>query len=306
MKRLLPLVTLGTLLILTACADPSLVAQAVNATLTAAPQPTPVVVVVTVPGFNAGGIPTVTPAPEVQETLAAATQTLAATVGASAAVTQVGATQTSTATSTLTPTVSATLTPTAAANALSGVGQVIFDEQFDKPGVWDTSEDDSKRIVLAGGQLSITAKVADRFFIIYNATRRASDFVASLTGVNTLCHFRDRYGLLFRVRDSNNYYQFEVDCDGRYRLSKVAGGTLTPLQDWTASEAIQLGSSGLPNELTVRANGSRLEVSVNGQLLTSLEDKTYAEGGFGLYAGSGSQASYTAAFEQLRVFEINP
>lgn len=52
------------------------------------------------------------------------------------------------------------------------------------------------------------------------------------------------------------------------------------------------------------AEGNRLEVFANGQSLVTLTDATYAEGGFGLYAGSGASETYTATFDNLRVWEL--
>ena len=82
MKRLFHLLALSLTLTfgLTACisADPARVANAVNATLTAVITPTPIVVVVTAVGGGPISIPTVTPGVSVQQTLAAATETLTA------------------------------------------------------------------------------------------------------------------------------------------------------------------------------------------------------------------------------------
>jgi hypothetical protein len=302
MKRLLQTLTLTLTLTLTACvsADPSVVARAVDATLTAVVTPTPIVVVVTV----AGGAPiaTVTPDAGVQQTLAAAAETLAA--GSATPLPTVvtpSPTITDTPAPSNTPTPSSTPIPTETSTPLP-LGALLYDDDFTQPKLWNLSEDAEKRTAIADGQLSITLKVHDRFTFIYNLTRRARDFYAAATGSTAACRFRDRYGLLFRVQNESNYYQFEVDCDGRYRLSKVAGGTLTPLRDWTPSDFVHPG--GAANELGVRADGDRLEVYVNGHSLLTLADTAYDEGGFGLYAGSGASETYTAVFDDLRVWEL--
>jgi len=291
-------------------ADPTLVARAVDATLTAAVTPTPIVVVVTAVG---GGAPilSVTPDASVRQTLIAATETLAA---GSATPLPPGATP-PVPTVTRTPVPSATPPLTAIAQPPTGtpaptesptplaLGASLYEDDFTQPKQWNLGEDNVQRTAIAGGQLSITLKVADRFTFIYNLTRRARDFYAIATGAAADCRFRDRYGLLFRVQNGSNYYQFEVDCDGRYRLSKVVDETLTPLRDWTPSDSVRSGS-GVSNDLSVRAEGDNLEVFANGQSLWKLTDTTYAEGGFGLYAGSGVSETYTATFDDLRVWEI--
>lgn len=304
MKRLslFPFLCLSLSLASCVSADPTLVAHAVNATLTAAVTPTPIVVVVTAVG---GGvpIPTVTPDAGVQQTLAAATETLAA---GSATAFPPAATSVLTDASTPvppnTPAPTQTLAPAETSTPLP-LGKLLYEDDFTQPNLWNLSEDNAQRTAIADGQLSITLKVADRFTFIYNLTRRARDFYATISGAAAECGFRDRYGILFRVQTGSNYYQFEVDCDARYRLSKVVEGTLTPLQDWTPSAAIHSGS-GVSNELGVRAVGDRQEMFANGQSLLTLTDTTYKEGGFGLYAGSGVSESYVATFDNLRVWEV--
>jgi hypothetical protein len=297
---------------LAACvsADPTLVARAVDATLTAAVTPTPIVVVVTAVG---GGAPilSVTPDASVRQTLIAATETLAA--GSATPLPPVpGGSQTRPYTptaATATPIPSASAQPPTGAPAPAesptplALGASLYEDDFTQPKRWNLGEDNVQRTVIAGGQLSITLKVADRFTFIYNLTRRARDFYAIVTGAAADCGFRDRYGLLFRVQDGSNYYQFEVDCDGRYRLSKVVDETLTPLRDWTPSDSVRSGSR-VSNDLSVRAEGDDLEVFANGQSLWKLTDTTYEEGGFGLYAGSGVSETYTATFDDLRVWEV--
>ncbi|MGH2524941.1 MAG: hypothetical protein ACRDH2_20730, partial [Anaerolineales bacterium] len=149
----------------------------------------------------------------------------------------------------------------------------------------------------------ITLKVANRFALNFNVQRPARDFYASVKVSAPACQFRDRYGLLFRLRDDLNYYQFDVDCDGRYRLSKVENGTLTALEDWTANAAIRAGS-GAVNELSARAAGPSIEIFANGQSLLNVSDNTFTDGGFGLIAGSGpGSPTYTAEFDDLSVWE---
>jgi hypothetical protein len=293
---------------LTACvsADPTLVARAVEATLSAVPTATPIVVVVTA----AGGLPitTVTADVSAQQTLSAATLTLAASLTAPVPMpTGTPAPPASPSTGAVTaPLPIPTGTPTPGfVGPPNFVGNNLFADDFTQPQLWPASEDSTQRIVVAGGQLSITLKAADRFTLVYNIKRRAKDYYVSVTGTASACRFRDRYGLLFRLQGPSDYYQLEVDCDARYRLAKIISGTLTALQDWTPNPAIVKGSHA-QNVLGLRVQGDTLEAFVNGVSLGQLKDATFTEGGFGLYAGSGLSESYTAAFDDLQVWELKP
>ncbi len=272
-------------------ADPQAVARAVDATLTAVPTATPIVVVVTV-GAQKPSIPTVTAAPPPTQTPANTPTALPAT--APVAPTMPPAT-------TAAPAPSATL-----ASPTPGLaGKLVFEDDFLSPGNWDLGKEDSlQRKIIANSWLSVTLKLTDRFVVVYRP-QSVPDVYIQASAMAPSCHTRDRYGVIFRVQDSQNYYQFDVDCDGRYRLSKTVDGTLTPLVDWTANATIRAGGGGA-NDLTVRAVGPNLVASANGIALAKVTDSTFTLGGFGFIVGSGLTAPYTAAFGKLRVWEPLP
>jgi hypothetical protein len=139
----------------------------------------------------------------------------------------------------------------------------------------------------------------------WRRSRGSRDFYAVVTGTAKVCRYRDRYGLLFRLKSDLDYYQFDVDCDGRYRLSKMVSGKLTALKDWTVSNFIHPGS-GAANKIGVWVVEHSIEVFANDQSLFKTKDFTYEEGGFGLYAGSGVSADYIATFDDLEVREVTP
>jgi hypothetical protein len=166
-------------------------------------------------------------------------------------------------------------------------------------------EDNLTNISISEGQIAITLKVVDYYAKVYDLKRRARDFYAVVTGATQACRFRDRYGLLFHLQSDLDYYQFDIDCDGRYRFAKMNKGTLTVVKDWTASAAIRPGG-GAVNQLGIRVVKTSIEVLANNQPLFKINDATYQEGGFGLYAGSGISADYTATFDDLEVREVTP
>ena len=269
-------------------ADPQAVSQAVAATLRAIPTATPIVVVVTALGVvEAPLIPSVTPPPPTAASPTQPPATLAPTQLPPAATPEA--------------TVAAAPSETATPNA---VGRLIFEDNFTQPSNWDLGhEDDLKASVIANGAMSVTVKLADRFMVIYRPQSTPAIHM-QVTATAPVCHTRDRYGLIFRVIDSQNYYQFDVDCDGRFRLAKMVAGNLTPLVNWTANASIRPGPNAV-NLLTVRAVGETIAVSANGITLVRVTDATFALGGYGFSVGTGLTAPYTAVFRELRVSEPN-
>lgn len=267
--------------VLSACgpADPALVQSAVSATLAAIPTQTPVVVVVTVPVPVTVAAANPVPAIAVTDTAMPATPTPATSMPTDAP--------------TSTPTLPVRVTPS---------HDLLFSDDFSQNQVWDVTDLTDQATSVQEGVLRFTIKRADRFGILFNTSRRASNFEAVVrTRPATPCATRDRYGLLFRVQDASNYYQFEVDCEGRYRLALVRNGFLTPLQDWTSHPAIVAAGD---NDLYVQAIGDAIQLGVNTVALSAHTDPTLAEGGFGFYAGSGTRTGLTVLFDDLQVYEV--
>lgn len=282
--------SVGAVLALTACgpADPAVVQRAVQATLAAWPTATPVVVVVTVP------VPvSATPEPP-RPTSVEASPTARPTTAAPSPVPSLGASPTALPNPT-------TLAPTPLPQVTPG-GDLLFSDDFSQNQVWNIGDLPDQMTSLQEGALQFSIKRADRFGILFNTSRRASNFEAVVHArPQTACATRDRYGLLFRVQDAANYYQFEVDCDGRYRLALIRAGILMPLQDWTSHPAIVPAGE---NGLYVRAAGNTIQLGVNNILVDTITEATLAEGGFGFYAGSGLRAGFTVFFDDLQVFEV--
>jgi len=95
-------------------------------------------------------------------------------------------------------------------------------------------------------------------------------------------------GLMFRVRDDNNYYRFSMDHTGRFRrLVKRVNGVFTTIwQDTTQyvqNQAYQL-------EVTVQ--GTTITVNLDGVQLYSGNDNSHQRGSIGLYAWANGGSSF--------------
>jgi hypothetical protein len=92
-----------------------------------------------------------------------------------------------------------------------------------------------------------------------------------------------RFGLMFRRQDNDNFYYYEINRQGQYRVGKQAGGEWQAVAgtDWTASPAITTTGT---NRLKVVTAGSQINAYANDVLLVSLNDDTIAKGRPGLMA----------------------
>lgn len=112
------------------------------------------------------------------------------------------------------------------------------------------------------------------------------------------CSGKDRYGLLFRAPNPNAGYVYGFSCEGRFRIYKWDGSNYTPLQEWTASQAI-LSGANQTNRLGVWANGSTLKLYANNILLAEVRDSAYLKGRFGLFIAAAESDPFKVFVQEI-------
>jgi hypothetical protein len=183
------------------------------------------------------------------------------------------------------------------------LGAPIFADPFDVPGPWAVGDTDDSTVTVSGGVLTHIQK-APGSFSFRSIGRQGADYFAQVT--TTLpkgCGAGDKFGLMFRVQDTDNYYVYMIDCDGRYRLARYGSGASTSVVDWTQSSAIKRGKNAV-NKLAVLAKGNSLALYVNDTPLTTATESMYADGRFGLWVGSNITNNLTIVFDDLEVYSL--
>jgi S1-C subfamily serine protease len=111
----------------------------------------------------------------------------------------------------------------------------------------------------------------------------------------------NQYGLCCRFQDKDNYYEFDISGDGYYAIFLLQGGESKTLARWTATKAINQGQAS--NHLSVRCEGDRLAMWINGEFVAEVFDDTFSEGKMSLIAGSFDEPDVLVAIDNLRVSE---
>ncbi|MBI5081713.1 MAG: hypothetical protein HZB17_10470 [Chloroflexi bacterium] len=294
------LLVAGMILIAACSPRPLVIEVGVAATLTSL-APTPIVpldrptstpVPVVMPASETPLTKPTTPPPTLAPTVpsAAPTQNISATTAAP--------TSTSAPTSTPAPTATATEAPTAIK-----VGAVIFEETFESQGLWAIGDAGDSSVNIAGGILTYTQKSSGSYSVRIIG-RQGDDFYAEVGATPPgNCGTLDKYGLIFRAQDVANYYVFQLDCDGRYRLLRFGGSAANPLIDWTTSSTITRGSRAF-NVLGVQAKGSTMTLFINQTKVDTATDSAYSSGRFGLWLGSNVTRDFTVKFNGMRAFKL--
>jgi hypothetical protein len=101
----------------------------------------------------------------------------------------------------------------------------------------------------------------------------------------------DRIGFWVRYQGQNDFLAFAINGRGEYRIS-LYQSSYTDLIPWTYSSAINVGNN-VENLLWVDSRGTRFEMYVNGILVGSVDDATWADGRVAFF---GTSATVPADF----------
>jgi hypothetical protein len=109
-------------------------------------------------------------------------------------------------------------------------------------------------------------------------------------------------GILFRIKDKDNYYRFGTSGSGSFTFVKRQAGSWTTLIPWTLSNALYEGKGHA--DISIIAKGSTFTFYGNGVKLASYTESTFASGGAALYAGSLEKPTpVEVQFEYIGIWE---
>lgn len=183
-----------------------------------------------------------------------------------------------------------------------GVGSVALTDDFSSPLDWDTATSDQAGVEVSNNQLTIAVQPG----IFADSFRKdviLSDFYAEITASPSLCQGQDEYGFLFRAPNAVAFYTYALSCDGKVRVERTSVATHIPLQLPMLSGDVPPGAPG-QTRLGVWAVGSDLRFFLNGRYQFSINERSYASGGIGVFAHSTGDSPVTVAFSNLVVYDV--
>ncbi len=183
-----------------------------------------------------------------------------------------------------------------------GIGSVAMTDDFSSPLVWDTATSDQAGVNVSNHQLTIAVQPG----VFADSFRKdviLSDFYAEITASLSLCRGQDEYGFLFRAPNSVAFYTYALSCDGHARVERTSVATHLPLQPPTPSGDVPTGAPG-QTRLGVWAVGPDLRFFLNGRYQFSVNDRSYASGGIGVFAHSVGDTPVTVIFSNLAVYDV--
>ena len=242
---------------------------------------------------------TVTPEAPLEETTEISTQPIATE-------TEV-VTQEAQSTATNTPEPTATTAPTATQAPLAGdpvaqLGEPDFLEDFSAAGEWPY-EDDWFLITVSGGQLHAYSKGTPYWSSWYTTYPEVQDAYFETTITRPNCNGEDRFGLVIRWDESQEFYYMGVTCDGTWGFSfYTKDNQIINILDYETSDAFKPASE--PNRIGIMAKGNQFDFYINGVKVGSATDDRLPDAGtFGFLSMSAGTVNLKTSVDVLEYWE---
>jgi hypothetical protein len=200
-----------------------------------------------------------------------------------------------------TATLRADSTYTATAEMHPGVGALILKDDFSDFASWDTAASDQGSAAISRNRLTIVVQPG-----IYLASKRhdlaVGNFFAEITARTSLCRGEDNYGLIVRAA-GNSYYRFALTCNGTAFVERIKTGTRLVIFEPVASGDAPPGAPG-EVRIGIWAVNAEMRLFLNGRFQFSINDRSFPNGEFGVYARSAGDTPVTVTFSDLTVYDV--
>ncbi len=215
------------------------------------------------------------------------------------------------ATATEGPTPTATIPPLPTSDPRYGLNLAApsYTDGFNSHVTWAGPNFEGALNMIVDGNLVAEDRLADGFFWWSTTVPdiEAGNVYVEITAQPGECAEKDSYGLALRVDsiNRNSGYALEFSCDGAYRMRKLFAGRVDTLIEWTDSNEINDGPNS-SNQMGLLADGTRIALYANGELLETIEDPTFYSGNYALYSNAETTPGFTVAFDDFMLWYILP
>jgi len=201
-----------------------------------------------------------------------------------------------------TPTLQTFATQTATPEMNPGIGALILKDDFSDFASWDTAISDQGSAAISRNRLTIVVQPG-----IYLASMRhdlaVANFYAEITARTSLCRGEDNYGLIVRAA-GHSFYRFALACNGSVFVERIKTGTRLTIYEPVPSGDAPLGAPG-EVRIGIWAVNGEMRIFLNGRFQFSINDRSFPNGGFGVYARSTGDTPVTVTFSDLTVYDVS-
>lgn len=181
-------------------------------------------------------------------------------------------------------------------------GTSLYSEGFDSNGFWNF-ENPYLLSKIGNGQLEFTSKGSPWWTSYYTTKPEVQNgyFETEVSMPN--CQTNDRFGLVFRLKISGDFYYMGLTCDGKWGFSQyTSDNRVIDILPYETSDALNPVSE--TNQLGVLANGNDFEFYINRQKVGSATDGSLPEAGFfGFMSRTVGTQNFKTLIDRLEVWE---
>ena len=205
------------------------------------------------------------------------------------------------------PMPTATTAPTATQAPVAGdpvaqLGEPDFLEDFFDAGGWPY-EDDWFLITVSGGQLHAFSKGTPYWSSWYTTYPEIKDAYFETTITRPNCSGQDRFGLVIRWDESQEFYYMGVTCDGTWGFSfYTEDNQIINILEYQSSDAFNPANEA--NRIGILAKGDQFDFYINGTKVgTATDDRLDDAGTFGFLSMSAGTVNFKTSIDKLEYWE---
>ncbi len=186
---------------------------------------------------------------------------------------------------------------------LTQSGQALYHDDFSDPtDGWPEASDAIGSLGYSKGAYRVVVNSAG--YDLWAVSRQSYGDVQVEVDTARLAGTSDnRFGLICRYQDVENFYVFIISSDGYYATAIIRDGTSSLLgQEMMAYNAAIIHGDG-PNHIRFDCIGNALTGYVNGQRVAVANDSTFTTGDAGLLAGAFDEGGVEISFDNFMVLK---
>jgi len=192
---------------------------------------------------------------------------------------------------------SSTATPAVA----TAPSKLPYRETWSNPGTgWEIGTFDTGILRYGQSYYAVTSSKKDQLMWGL-AYKRFSDIAIDVdaTQFSASDDNNNAYGVMCRAQPNDDGYLLRISGDGQAAITRIQNDKFEELVAWAASDAVRQGNA--TNHLLAACEGSKLSLTVNGQLVAQVEDTAFTAGDIALTATTYTDTPTEIHYESLVV-----
>lgn len=182
------------------------------------------------------------------------------------------------------------------------IGELLLEDDLSDETAWPLNSSGDATVNISEGELHLSLNKGFEYLISMRANPRANNFYAEITASASFCRGADEYGFVVRAGDDGQY-RFALSCDGRAKVDRMLGGSLSRQAGWVQNPVIP-GFAPSSVRLGVWARGSQMHFFVNDLYLFSANDTQLYAGTFGVYVHTSGEGDVSVNFSDLQIWAL--